>query len=183
MEFDPAIFGAGLGFGLLVTLVSWVNQWRAQSVLKGELNELKKHLQTQLSITAKGYEETQQEIKRLKQENENLRATVGTLSNKPGRAELKTLQVWDKALRSTTVRVPGFAPAWELAVAEAQKEMQGDRYGRQGIGTSRFPNDAARAEQPRSRRNQRQLIGPLPEHLAQQRLNLTAKRPALRELG
>ena len=108
-------------------------------LLESELNDLKKHLQTQLSITAKGYEETQQELKRLKQENENLRATVGTLSNKPGRAELKTLQVWDKALRSTTVRVPGFAPAWELAVAEAQKEMQDTDTGVKALVRRVFP--------------------------------------------
>ena len=139
MEFDPAIFGSGLGFGLLITLVSSANQWRAKSVLKGELNDLKKHLQTQLSITAKGYEEMQQELKRLKQENENLRVTVGVLSNKPGRAELKTLQVWDKALRIMTVTSPGFAPAWELAVAEAKKEAQETDTGVKALVRRVFP--------------------------------------------
>jgi hypothetical protein len=139
MEFDPAIFGSGLGIGLLVALSTQFSKWRDKSTLKGELDDLKKHLQTQLSINAKGYEEIQQELKRLKQENENLRATVGTLSNKPGRAELKTLQVWDKALRIMTITSPGFAPAWELAVAEAQKEIQETDTGVKALVRRVFP--------------------------------------------
>ena len=139
MEFDPTVFGSGLGVGLVVALGTWINQWRNQSTLKGELGDLKKHLQTQLSINAKGYEELQQDLKRLKQENENLRVTIGTLSNKPGRAELKTLQVWDKALRIMTVNSPGFAPAWELAVAEAKKEAQDTDTGVKALVRRVFP--------------------------------------------
>lgn len=75
MNFDPTMFGSGLGFGLLVALSVWIGKWRAQATLKRELDDLKKHLQTQLSINAKGYDELQQELKRLKQENDNLRAT------------------------------------------------------------------------------------------------------------
>jgi hypothetical protein len=123
MEFEPTIFGAGLGLGLLIALAVWINKWRAGAALQRDMDDLKKHLQTQLSINAKGYDEMQQELKRLKQENENLRITVGTLSNKPGRAELKTLQVWDKAIRIMTVTSPGFAPAWEMAINEAKKEI------------------------------------------------------------
>jgi hypothetical protein len=125
MEFQTTVFGTfstGLGLGLLVALFVWINKWRAGAATRREMEELKKHLQTQMSINAKGYDEMQQELKRLKQENENLRITVATLSNKPGRAELKTLQVWDKALRIITVNSPGFAPAWEMAVNEAKKE-------------------------------------------------------------
>lgn len=124
MDFDITIFGAGLGLGLLVAISTWINKWRSASASRKELEDLKKHLQTQMNITAKGYEELQQELQRLKQENENLRITVATLSNKPGRAELKTLQLWDKALRLMNINSPGFAPAWETAIAEASKEIQ-----------------------------------------------------------
>ncbi len=139
MEFDPTIFGSGLGLGLIVALGTWINKLRDKSTLKGELEDLKKHLQTQLSINARGYEEMQQDLKRLRQENENLRTTVGTLSNKPGRAELKTLQVWDRALRIMTVSSPGFAPAWELAVAEAKKEVQDTDTGMKALVRKVFP--------------------------------------------
>ncbi|MFM7425088.1 MAG: hypothetical protein ACKO7W_08880 [Elainella sp.] len=139
MNFDPTMFGSGLGFGLLVALSVWIGKWRTQSSLKRELDDLKKHLQTQLSINAKGYDELQKELKRLKQENDNLRTTVATLSNKPGRAELRTLQVWDKALRSMTLSSPGFAPAWEMAVIEANKEVQDTETGVKALVRKVFP--------------------------------------------
>lgn len=139
MDFEANIFAAGLGLGLLVALSIWFNKWRSGASLRRELEDLKKHLQTQLSINAKGYEEMQQELKRLKQENENLRITVGTLSNKPGRAELKTLYVWDRAARIMTVTSPGFAPAWEMAIGEARKEVQETETGVKALVRRVFP--------------------------------------------
>lgn len=139
MDFDANVFGVGLGIGLLLTLSVWINKWRAGLSMRKEMEDLKKHLQTQMSINAKGYEEMQQELKRLKQENENLRITVATLSNKPGRAELKTLQVWDKALRFMTVNSPGFAPAWEMAMNEAKKEIQETDTGMKALVRKVFP--------------------------------------------
>jgi predicted nucleic acid-binding Zn-ribbon protein len=121
---EASIFGVGVGLGLLIALYSWVSQRGARSALRQEIDDLKKHLHLQMSINSKGYEELQQELDRLRKDNENLRITVGNLSNKPGRAELKTLYTWDKAIRSMSLKSPVFAPAWEMAVAEAQKEME-----------------------------------------------------------
>lgn len=117
-------FGAGLGFGLLITFFTWLNSRRSRSVLKKELDTFKSHLNVQMNINAKGYEGLKQEVEKLRKENENLRITVATLSNKPGRAELKTLHMWDKAIRRLSVASPAFAPAWEMAIAEAQKEVE-----------------------------------------------------------
>jgi predicted nucleic acid-binding Zn-ribbon protein len=121
---EASVFGVGVGMGLLIALYSWISQRSARAALKQEIEDLKKHLHLQMSINTKGYEELKQELDRLKKENENLRITVGNLSNKPGRAELKTLYTWDKAIRSMSLKSPVFAPAWEMAVAEAQKEME-----------------------------------------------------------
>jgi FtsZ-binding cell division protein ZapB len=127
MEFtgiELGTFGAGLGAGLVVALTVWVGKLAVRSSLQTEIEGLKKHLHTQMSINAKGYEELQKEVETLKQQNENLRITVATLSNKPGRAELKTLHVWDKAIKTLVVTSPAFAPAWEMAIAEAKKEAE-----------------------------------------------------------
>ncbi|MBF2075162.1 MAG: hypothetical protein IGS50_15575 [Synechococcales cyanobacterium C42_A2020_086] len=121
---DINLFGAGLGAGLLVALWVWFSKLSTRSTLNKELEGLKQHLHTQMSITAKGYEELKQELETLRKENENLRITVATLSNKPGRAELKTLHVWDKAIRTLILNSPAFAPAWEMAVAEAKREIE-----------------------------------------------------------
>jgi hypothetical protein len=122
-EFDLSTLGAGLGVGLLITLFGWLSNLRARSSLRHEISELKSHLHTQMSINAKGYEELKKEMETLRKENENLRITIATLSNKPGRAELKTLHTWDRAIKTLILQSPAFAPAWELAIAEAKKEI------------------------------------------------------------
>lgn len=139
MEAEATLFGAGLGIGLLVALFGWIANWRAKSSLRQEIGDLQKHLHTQMNITAKGYEELQQEVERLKKENENLRITVATLSNKPGRAEVKTLHVWDKAIKNMTLKSPVFAPAWEMAVAEAKQEIDQVESGVKALVRKVFP--------------------------------------------
>lgn len=121
--FELSTFGAGLGAGLIVTLVVWMGKLGVRSSLQKEITGLKDHLHTQMSINAKGYEELKKEVELLKRQNENLRITIATLSNKPGRAELKTLQIWDKAIRTLILNSPAFAPAWEVAIAEAKKDL------------------------------------------------------------
>jgi hypothetical protein len=122
--FELGTFGAGLGVGLIVAIVVWIGKLTVRSSLQKEIEGLKTHLHTQMSINAKGYEELQKEVETLKHQNENLRITVATLSNKPGRAELKTLHIWDKAIRTLVLNSPAFAPAWEMAIAEAKKDTE-----------------------------------------------------------
>jgi len=122
--FEFSTFGAGLGTGLIIAIFVWVGKLGVRSALQKEISGLKDHLHTQMSINAKGYEELKKEMELLRQQNENLRITVATLSNKPGRAELKTLHIWDKAIRTLVVKSPAFAPAWEMAVAEAKNEIE-----------------------------------------------------------
>lgn len=139
MDFDATMFGSGLGIGLLVALLGWMNSLRTGSSMRKEMETLKTHLQTQMSINAKGYEEIKKEVERLRKENENLRISVSTLSNKPGRAELKTLQIWDKAIRIMTVTSPGFASTWEMAINEAKKDVEDTDTGMKALVRKVFP--------------------------------------------
>lgn len=139
MGFDATMFGSGLGIGLLVALLGWMNSFRTGSSMRKDMETLKTHLQTQMSINAKGYEEIKKEVERLRKENENLRISVSTLSNKPGRAELKTLQIWDKAIRIMTVTSPGFASTWEMAINEAKKDVEDTDTGMKALVRKVFP--------------------------------------------
>lgn len=123
VELQLSLFSAGLGIGLLFALGTRLSLGRSRALLQKEIENLQNHLHTHMSIHAKGYEEVKQEVDRLKQENQNLRITIATLSNKPGRAELKMLHTWEKAIKILTLKSPVFAPAWEMAVLEAKKEM------------------------------------------------------------
>lgn len=135
-ELEFGVFSVGLGIGLLFTLIAWLNSFGGRSAMKKEIENLekeienlKKHLHISMSIHAKGSEEMEREMNSLKRENENLRITVATLSNKPGRAELEMLHTWDKAIKVLTLKSPAFAPAWEMAIEEARKEVEETRVG------------------------------------------------------
>jgi hypothetical protein len=63
------------------------------------------------------------ELEQLRKTNENLRITVRSLQNKPGRAEIRQLHVYDKAIHSMLAKAPGFAPTWEMVLKEAEDEI------------------------------------------------------------
>jgi hypothetical protein len=123
LDLGLIIFGGGIGL-LAIFFSLWLSSLSARSSLKREVEELKKHLHINMSVHAKGTEEMQKEVDKLKRENENLRITVSTLSNKPRRAELKMLDTWDRAIKILILRSPAFAPAWEMALVEAGKEVE-----------------------------------------------------------
>ncbi len=101
----------------------WIRSLIKQLGAARQQKQLKDHLHTQMEITAKGTQSTQNELESLKQQNENLRITVATLKNKPGKAELRTLQLYDLAIRMMHEKAPGFAPAWENVLKDAEQEM------------------------------------------------------------
>ena len=117
-------FVLGLIFGLIIGGIIAFNLWKAGRALKKENQNLRDHLHTQLTITARGNKDVSDEVERLKAQNENLRISLATLQNKPDRSDLRTLYVYDKAIHRMYQKVPGFAAAWEVTVEEAEAEMQ-----------------------------------------------------------
>ena len=115
-------FLVGLGVALLLAGYTWFNGVLRRRDLRGEVKALKEQLHRQMTIVDKGNAQTTKELEELRKQNENLRVTVATLKSKPGRAELHTLHVYDKAIRLMHKKAPGFAPAWEDVMAEAQSE-------------------------------------------------------------
>lgn len=115
-------FLVGLGIAVVLAGYVWFRGVLARRHLRQELKALKDQLHRQMTILDKGNEKTLAELEALRKQNENLRITVATLKGKPGRAELQTLHAYEHALRLMQKRAPGFAPAWEDALAEAQRE-------------------------------------------------------------
>ncbi len=117
--------------GAALAVVVWRAAFMKQRLLKKEIKDLKaeiedlhKHLNRQMKITAKGSEELERELASLKEQNENLRVNLGALDQKAGRAEMKTLQIYDKAIATMNEKAPGFGSAWESAVKAAESEMR-----------------------------------------------------------
>ncbi len=117
-------FLRGLFIGLVIALFFWARGWLKAQELKGGLKKLREHLHTKLEIDSAENEHRKEEIDKLKQERDNLRNTVQVLNQKPGRQEVRQFQVYQKALDIMFEKSPGFAPAWQITVKEAEEEMR-----------------------------------------------------------
>jgi len=100
---------------------------------KKELQEYKEHLDRQMKITDAGNSTLVKELEKVKKENENLRISVQTLNQKPGRAELRLLNIYDAALRKMMSQAPGFSSAWENSLQEAEREYEANESGLKSI--------------------------------------------------
>jgi len=103
------------------------------SKYKKEIKEYKEHLNRQMKITNDGSKAQEDELNKLKKENENLRISVHALGQKPGRAELRLLNIYDNALRKMQIRAPGFSSAWEMSLQEAEAEYEANETGLKSI--------------------------------------------------
>ncbi|MDA1277271.1 MAG: hypothetical protein O2960_24945 [Verrucomicrobia bacterium] len=124
MELLTHPFSLGLGAGILLAAAVWINGILKRRGLAKEVKSLREHLHTQMGITARGNESTKKDLEDLRKQCENLRVTNATLKQKPGRAELATLALYDKALHIMQAKAPGFAPAWENILKDAEAEIQ-----------------------------------------------------------
>jgi len=100
---------------------------------KKELTEYKSHLERQMKITDSGQKTMLDEMEALKKDNENLRISVKTLGQKPGRAELRQFNIYDNALRKMMLQAPGFSSAWESALQESEREYEENEAGFKNI--------------------------------------------------
>ena len=121
----------GLALGLLVAAFTWKSGLTARRALRREVArleqaqaELQGHLNTQLKISATGSRQVLAELEELRRQNENLRVNLAQFQQKPGRAEIRQLHILEAAARRMRERAPGFAPAWEQALREAEEESQ-----------------------------------------------------------
>jgi len=117
-------FLRGLTIGLLVALILWVRGLLKTRELNLNLKKLREHLHTKLEIDSAENERRKGEMEKTKQERDNLRNMVQVLNQKPGRQELRQVQVYQKALEIMFEKSPGFAPAWQITAREAEEELQ-----------------------------------------------------------
>ncbi|CAA6807359.1 MAG: Unknown protein [uncultured Sulfurovum sp.] len=126
---------AGILFG---GLLSYIRSYIILRKHKKELKEYKDHLDRQMKITNTGNSALVTELEKMKQDNENLRISVQTLNQKPGRAELRLLNIYDAALRKMMAQAPGFSTAWENSLQEAEREYEANESGLKSIVSKVF---------------------------------------------
>ncbi len=120
--FNP--FTAGLAIGLIMACVVWARCWLKSRELRVSLQKLREHLHTKLEIDASETERRKHELDNIRQERDNLRNMVQVLNQKPGKAELRQVQLYQRAVEIMFEKSPGFAPAWQITLKEAEEELR-----------------------------------------------------------
>lgn len=128
MEWLNKYLFIGIGIGLVVALgcVIWlsIKKAREQKESRKEIARLKAMLTDRMDLESEGLAKLKSEVVELKQQNENLRISLHTFSQRPGRAELSRLQVYQQAADRLTINSPGFGAAWQSALKESEAEFK-----------------------------------------------------------
>jgi hypothetical protein len=122
-------FVGGLLLGLFFCCFIFVRSIFRCRELSQEINKLKGHLHTKMEIDSEENERRKQELNGLKQERDNLRITVQSLTQKPGRKEIRQYYIYQTALDIMFEKAPGFAPAWQITVKEAERLFEKSEQG------------------------------------------------------
>ncbi len=122
-------FLRGLAIGLGVALILWIRSLLKIRELSRNIKKLREHLHTKLEIDSAENERRKADLEKTKQERDNLRNMVQVLNQKPGRQELRQAQILQKAVEIMFEKSPGFAPAWQITLKEAEEEMKNAERG------------------------------------------------------
>jgi len=133
IDFSPLTILTILGGIAIGWILSYLKSLLTLRKYKKELAEYKAHLERQMKITDSGSKKMMEEMEILKKDNENLRISVKTLGQKPGRAELRQFNIYDNALRKMMLQAPGFSSAWESSLQESEREYEENEAGFKNI--------------------------------------------------
>lgn len=89
-----------------------------------DIKKLREHMHTKFEIESTDNQRRKNEFEKVKQERDNLRNMTQVLNQKPGRQELRQSQIYQKAVEIMFEKSPGFAPAWQITLKEAEEEMK-----------------------------------------------------------
>lgn len=129
MELMANQFVKGLAIGLIVCILIYLRGLIRRRELAKEVDRLRAHLHTKLEIDSADNERRKSELGRLKQERDNLRITVQSLNQKPGRKEIRQYYIYQTALDIMFEKAPGFAPAWQVTLKEAENLFERSESG------------------------------------------------------
>ncbi len=122
-------FAKGLALGIIFCIIVYIRGFLRRYELTREVSRLRSHLHTKLEIDSKENERRKQELEVLKQERDNLRITVQSLNQKPGRKEIRQYYVYQTALDIMFEKAPGFAPAWQITLKDAESLFEKSEKG------------------------------------------------------
>ena len=133
----------GLGIGLVIALIVYIWQKIGKNDIekksKAEIARLKGMLADRMDIESEGLNKIKAENEELKKANENLRITNANLMQKPGRAEVNRLHIYQQAVDRLVINSPGFGAAWQSALKESEEEFAKTYTGTQAFWKKILP--------------------------------------------
>ena len=133
----------GLGAGLIIALIVYIWQKIGKSDVekksRQEITRLKNLLADRMDIESEGVTKLRKENEELKKANENLRITNANLAQKPGRAEVQRLHIYQQAVDRLVINSPGFGAAWQSALKESEEEFAQTYTGTQAFWKKVLP--------------------------------------------
>lgn len=120
------LIGLGIGVVLAIVLVVVMSVKRHKEMLaaKQESERLKRMLTDRMDLESDGLFKLKDQNEELKKQNENLRISLNTYAQRPGRKEVARLHVYQLAVDRLTINSPGFGAAWQAALKESEDEFQ-----------------------------------------------------------
>lgn len=120
------LIGLGIGVVLAIVLVVIMSVNRHKETLqeKKENDRLRRMLNDRMDLESDGLAKLKETNEDLKKQNENLRISLNTYSQKPNRKEVARLHVYQLAVDRLTINSPGFGAAWQAALKESEDEFQ-----------------------------------------------------------
>ena len=133
----------GLGIGLVIALIVYIWQKIGKNDIekksKAEIARLKGMLADRMDIESEGLNKIKAENEELKKANENLRITNANLMQKPGRAEVNRLHIYQQAVDRLVINSPGFGAAWQSALKDSEEEFAKTYTGTQAFWKKILP--------------------------------------------
>ena len=118
-------FVYGFLLGAVFLVMSLYSHWKT----KREFKRYKLHLSDKLELDARQLQDSNKERTRLSQENEHMRLQVARLSERNDNKLHRELEIMARAEKHMMINAPGFAPAWEMAKANALTQLQSEESG------------------------------------------------------
>ena len=120
------LIGLGIGVVLAIVLVVVMSVNRHKEMLqeKTENARLRRMLNDRMDLESDGLSKLKDDYEEIKKQNENLRISINTYSQKPNRKEVARLHVYQLAVDRLTINSPGFGAAWQAALKEGEDEFQ-----------------------------------------------------------
>ncbi len=125
------LIGLGIGLAVAIIIAIWLTAKRQKESKDSqkEIARLKAMITDRMDLESEGLTKLKTEVAELKQQNENLRISLRTYAQKPGRKEVTRLHVYQQAADRLTINSPGFGAAWQAALKESEADFEKTFFG------------------------------------------------------